>query len=250
MSLCINNDLIWVSVPRCASTSIELSFLESKLNVNHVIKDFIPNKTPGKIEPGNHIHFSINNLYENFGLKESICIKRNYVDRWLSSLRYVWNNMIINGVEPIIKWEEIDNNFIYEMFTKDYIDNIHNTFGILEDNTLNEDSYFDKESIINLNYYFSKKSNIKSNKFKAAHFLFYSQIFWKNNKKCTYEFDIKEIYKFEEFISNRYSIDFKVSNWHYNKSKNIPNKIVVDNTLEEWIFNNFEKRFEKRNHII
>ena len=238
MSLCINNDLIWISIPRCASSSIESSFLKSTLKINHF-------KYGNSIDVKNHIHLPINQLYENFGLKESICIKRNYVDRWLSSLRYVWNNMIRNGVEPIIKWEEVDNNFIYEKFTKDYIDNIYNAnpFSLKYGS-----DHFNDDYITNLNYYFSKKSNLKSKDFKGSYFLFYSQLFWKNNKKCTYEFDIKEIYKFEEFISNKYSIDFKVN--HPNQPQKISNKIVVDDTFKEWIFNNFEKRFKKRNQII
>jgi hypothetical protein len=37
MSLCINHDLIWVSVPRCASKSIELSLLKSDLKINHYV---------------------------------------------------------------------------------------------------------------------------------------------------------------------------------------------------------------------
>ena len=33
MSLLINNDLIWVSIPKCASISIETALLNSNLNI-------------------------------------------------------------------------------------------------------------------------------------------------------------------------------------------------------------------------
>ena len=40
MSLCINNDLIWVSVPRCASVSIEKTLASSELEINFYKKKY------------------------------------------------------------------------------------------------------------------------------------------------------------------------------------------------------------------
>ena len=79
-------------------------------------------------------------------------------------------------------------------------------------------------------------------------FVLKSQLYWVDNSKCTYEFNINEIEKFENFISNRYNIEFKVGK--FNKGKYKKNQIVKDEKLKQWVWDNFEKRFEKRNSII
>jgi len=35
-----------------------------------------------------------------------------------------------------------------------------------------------------------------------------------------------------------------------NASNKLSNKIVKDNTLKNWVWENFEKRFERRNELI
>jgi hypothetical protein len=146
--------------------------------------------------------------------------------------------MLNKGLEPIIKWQDIDNNFIYEKFDEEYINSIHNANPIaLEIN----DTQFGRDYIEKLNNHFIKNNNKDFLNYNSLYFTFYSQSYWTGNKKCTYEFDISDIYKFQEFISDRYSIDFKL---HYiNESPKISNKIVVDDTFKNWVFNNFEKRF-------
>jgi hypothetical protein len=77
---------------------------------------------------------------------------------------------------------------------------------------------------------------------------FISQKFWKSNQKCTYEFDIKEIDKFAEFIENRFGEKLIMEN--INKSTKRTNKMIIDNELKSFVWDNFEKRFEKRNQLI
>jgi hypothetical protein len=208
-----------------------MSLLKSDLKVNHYVLGVTS-------EAEKHAHVPINTLYSKFGLKDSLCIRRNYVDRWVSSLRLVWGNMLDKGLEPIIKWQDIDNNFIYEKFDEEYINSIHNANPIaLEIN----DTQFSRDYIEKLNNRFIKNNNNDFLNYNSLYFTFYSQSYWTGNKKCTYEFDISDISKFQEFISDRYSIDFKLH--HINESSKIPNKIIVDDTFKSWVFNNFEKRF-------
>jgi hypothetical protein len=75
-----------------------------------------------------------------------------------------------------------------------------------------------------------------------------SQNQWKLNKKCDYEFDISEMDKFSDFIYNRFGERLDIQ--RLNESKKIPNKIIVDDTLKQWIWDKFEKPFEKRNTLI
>jgi hypothetical protein len=35
-----------------------------------------------------------------------------------------------------------------------------------------------------------------------------------------------------------------------NESKKIPNKMVIDDKLKQWVWDKFEKPFEKRNSLI
>jgi hypothetical protein len=226
MSLCINNDLIWVSIPKCASTSTEHAFYNSGLDITHIY--FENKKVIDK-----HIHFQIDYLYNKFGVKETVCIKRDYFERWLSALVFLWEYLESKNITPIVPWEEIDNNTIYEIFNKDYIDRMHNS---------------NPDDIVDLDRHFLKDKEQKDIVYFGLHLIFCSQMYWVNNKKCTYEFDITEIDKFEKFISDRYSIDFKIPS--LNKTIKNPNKIVPDEKLKKWVFDNFEKRFISRNSLI
>ena len=71
---------------------------------------------------------------------------------------------------------------------------------------------------------------------------------WKSNLNCTYEFDIKEIDKFVDFIEDRFGERLIIEK--INKSTKRQNKIVIDNKLKQFVWDNFEKRFEKRNQLI
>ena len=231
MSLCINNDLIWVSIPRCASFSIERSLSNSKLDISYYKKSMYFDKDI-------HLHIQTKTLYDYFGLKKTVCIKRNFVDRWLSGLEHWWFEMGIRNIEPIISFEEIDNNFIYKNFTDSLIDKIYQFEPLYVGINSNIDNeYMDLRN--ELNGLFSIKKNEKLETFLPM--LVISQQFWTNGKNCTYEFDFENITLFEQFISDRYNTEFKLE--HLNKNKKIKSKIIKDSKLENWIWDKFEKRF-------
>jgi hypothetical protein len=242
MSICINDDLIWVSSPKCASTSIESAFINSNLNINHY--RYGKNKQHPK-----HIHIKLADLYQKFGKKDSVVIKRDYFDRWISGLQHMWYTYELKNCETIIKWEDINNNFIYETFTSEFIDEMHSLvpsdLNLLDHNdTQTQVKEALKLTIHKLVKTIPENLNIG---FDPCILLF-SQLYWVNNIKCTYEFNINEIEKFENFISNRYNIEFKVNK--LNESKPKENQIIKDEKLKQWVFENFEKRFEKRNSLI
>jgi benzoyl-CoA reductase/2-hydroxyglutaryl-CoA dehydratase subunit BcrC/BadD/HgdB len=72
--------------------------------------------------------------------------------------------------------------------------------------------------------------------------------FFKSNRKCTYEFDIKEIDKFVDFIEDRFGEKLQLDT--LNASPKRPNKIIVNDKLKSFVWEKFEKRFEKRNQLI
>jgi hypothetical protein len=71
---------------------------------------------------------------------------------------------------------------------------------------------------------------------------------WSGWQKCTYEFDINEIDKFTNFIEDRFGERLIIDT--YNKSSGIPSKIIINDELKQWVWDKFEKRFEKRNVLI
>ena len=116
MSHLINNELIWVSIPKCASYSIERSLRNSKLNLE-------------LIEPNDktlHFHIPLNQCLERWGDKETVCITRNWLFRWLSALNFIWDNIEFESEYNAIRnWEDVDNEYIYKTFDTDFLNNLH-----------------------------------------------------------------------------------------------------------------------------
>jgi hypothetical protein len=179
---------------------------------------------------------------------ETVVIKRNYFDRWISALQHVWYTYEINGIELLVKWEDMNNDFIYEIFTKDYVDSIYLSFVSENELLKHKDIVETREFNNSIIYKFAKNMPKGIDYTYNPLLMLLSQSYWVFNNKCTYEFNIDEIDKFEKFMSNRYKIDFKLDK--INKSKPIKNGIIKDEKLKKWVFDMFEKRFQKRNAII
>lgn len=235
MGLLIRNELIWVCIPRCASLSIEKAFLTSSID----LKRFSTDET----FPTKHFHHSVSKLYNEFGIHKTICIKRNWFDRWMSGLEHLFN-WIEDKTDytPIIQWEDINNEWIYNTFdtrfaNELYSDDIEN--GGWEKLFLK----FVKESEILISNDTAFSKNVT--RFICV---FASQNHWKLNKQCDYEFDISEMDKFSDFIYEKFGERLDIQ--RLNKSKKRQNKIIVDDSLKKWIWDKFEKPFEKRNALI
>ena len=233
MGLLINNDLIWISTPKCASSSIENVLLNSNLKIEKHWRHY---KSPNQ-----HLHIKIDELYDYFGKKETICITRDPLERWISSLKTIWLSITFRGYTPIINWEDIDNDFLYKTFDKTFINNLHTyetmercNFAIVKD---------------------YKGAPTIAPSFILITNLMLSQQFWKNNEKCTYEFSINELYKVEEFFYKKYKENINIPqidpNQNFrNDDINKKNKIIIDDELRNWYWESFEKRFEKNNKVI
>ena len=229
MSICINNDLIWISIPKCASISIENAITNSNLKYKHILN------VDKSLKPfvNRHVHVRINDLRDFFGNLETISINRYYVDRWMSCFSYIWDIIDYCDLTPKYKFTEIDNDFIYKTYTDEYLNNLIKN---------------DENSLMNLMRPFILESNIKFDIRFSGVGLIKSQNYWKNNEKSTYEFDITEINKMEKFISERYDIEFKIP--YLNKSINRESKIIIDNELKNFIWNKFESIYVKNKNII
>jgi hypothetical protein len=231
MSLLINNDLIWVSIPKSASISIERALLTSDLTIT-------PYSEYSYVIEGKplHAHYQLSTLFKDFGIHPTVCITRNWLDKWLSALEFIWKRLSHNGYSPIIQWEDINNQFIYDTFDINFAKNLYHTAN-WTDNL--------KKLIDNPLQLETDSNSLHINALLST---MVSQSHWKENQPCTYEFDIKELHKFEEFIQKRYRVSFKIP--HLNSTPKIKNKIEINDELKNHLWNIFEKPFEKRNSLI
>lgn len=226
MSHLINNELIWISNPKCASLSIETALRNSKLK----LEMYDP------YDMSKHYHPPLNECLSIWGNKETICITRDWVSKWLSALNFIWDKIEFDSEYTTIrKWEDVDNKFLYKIIDTDFLNDLHlvdSDYGGLQRCFLKlvKEEYDPLKNVPNVMV------------------TLISQKFFKSNKKCAYEFDIKEMDKFVDFIENRFGERLIIKNT--NQSTKRPNEIVIDDELKSFIWENFEKRFEKRNELI
>ena len=235
MSYLINDELIWILTPKCASYSIENALKNSNLK----IENFNP---PSTIFKEKHNHYNLQKSFTRFGKKETICITRDWFSKWLSALDFIFTQIEFNTIyEPIIKWEDIDNNYIYKLFDDKFINDLHSNIDEYVDNCfikLLKPNYLLSDIYTNEDFINKKRQvvTIVSNKF------------WMNNQRCTYEFDIKELDKFVDFIENKFG-EKLILNFD-NVSSHRPNKIIKNDEFKNWVWDKFEKPFEKNNNFI
>ena len=223
MSILIKNELIWISVPKCASMAVEDALLKSNLDIKR-------HPYAIKSEPL-HTHIGIKKLREEFGDKETICIKRDWFDKWLSSIQYCFG-MIIHkdGNIPIREWEDIDNEFIYETFTDEFVNLLYS------DRT---DALNECYSKLTVDGKVAEKNRLSA---------LFSQNYWKEDNKCTYEFDIREIDKFVDFIESRYGEKLYIEKM--NENPKTKSKLILNDELKNFVWEKFEKRFNKKNYLL
>jgi hypothetical protein len=230
MSLLINNELIWVSVPRCASHSIENSFYNSNLKIEH------HNNTFKYLVPGDigfkHEHVNLHDLNNRWLNKKTIRIKRDWMERWVSALEHLWFTIEKNNGTPIIPYKEIDNNFIYRTFTKKFGNELYSEGGQYK-----IFYYLIKDFVLTESFKLGTKTG-----------LLWSQKYWlSGEKKCDFEFDIYELDKFADFIKKKYGEKLIIE--HQNKSKKKTNKIIINDDLKNHIWEVFESPFYKSSKI-
>jgi hypothetical protein len=223
MSLLINDDLIWVSIPKCASVSLEECLLAS--NLKTVVHPYA--KRPGK-----HVHVRLHHLLSEFGTKETLCIRRDWFDRWLSGLKYLLTYDFKEVVKPKIRWEDFTNELIYEIFDESFADAL----------------YSGEQLDLEEPFFKLFNGDITGTDLDVIIKVMTSQNYWIENQKCTYEFDIKEMDKVEKFFKGKYGCDLKIKK--INQSTEQKSKIIVDDKLKAFIWDLFEKPFIKRNSLL
>jgi hypothetical protein len=277
----IENKIVFLSVPKNASISVHHALEESKLKIeptwnyermaklalesNTHLYNFSNNKI--KI----HAHLTIEEVYGYLNNKPPIIfIKRDYCERFLSAINYTVNSQILNayGNEyfDILNNDilhNLDNNWLYETFTNDVIENI--IFHKIVNNDViygNEiESYENKvhKSVISsLNKFIKNNKRIRIPKFEKMNFpnkkyinfnVLSSQESYKSGYTPKYIFDIYELDKLENFIEEKFEKEITIKKENSLDINFIKTNFINDTKLRDWVWNNFEKQYFKKTLI-
>jgi hypothetical protein len=269
----IENELIFLAVPKNASMSVHYAFEESTINFEpafpyKAMLDMILKNEPNYFSLNNHKikihpHYTTAEIYSNINKKlPTIFIKREYSDRFLSALNYIFNiriPLVYPQLIPVL--HNIDNEWIYKNVTHNVIENIK-IFNPTDMNFhINEiDSPEDcvhRVIIHSLNKLTRNKVILKKNlspyndpfpKNKLINFkILDSQEIYKSGYIPKYIFDISELDRLEKMMMDRYGKILEIKKENVTIKSSLKTNFVNDSKLKDWAWNNFEKHhFQKK----
>lgn len=226
----VDDKFIFISLPRCASSSFHLSCVRNNLSIkfaksseNNQYYD-LSLSNGDLIKSVNHLHERIYELDTAFGDKyDIISIKRDRYGRFISLWKFIlkrskiYNNDVYSIMESLdiadILW------FDYVELSKDRINLTIDTFLIKHNLIGKVDEYFR-----NLLFILWQPASV-----------------WHNNDKRIIWFDFNELDKLEDWVSNRINKTFKLE--QSNSSKSIKTNIHPTDTFIK-IYDSIYDRFD------
>jgi hypothetical protein len=213
----INNKFIYLSLPRCASTSFYISCIRNNFDIKHANSKFdnshkkIDLNTLTNIELVyniNHFHETIKELNQKFGKEyDVISVKRNRHDRFISYFNHCIGELQRNGIFKI-------SNVLLELNVDDIL------FYKTED-------LISKESRLELvNTFINKIGYANYNKRLESLLLpMFSPIsVYHNNDPNIIWFDFNNLTELENWVSDKTSSPFKLE--VFGSSSNYKSKIL------------------------
>ena len=217
----VENKFIFISLPRCASTSFYISCIKNELDIQHyndfidIQRNQIKNLTEIKSEEIAdfliHGHEPIVDLIDKFGSKlDIISINRNRYERFIS----LWKHVIdeyhrigeISEFNKLIKLN-VDDILFFNQQNLNNIDNVVDDF--IKLNKLNIKSIYLKDIL---------KILFRPTSYYHKH---HPDIIW---------FDFNELNKLEEWISEKLNFNFKLerinSSQHFNCNLELNDKFI------------------------
>ena len=229
----VENKFIYISLPRCASTSFAISCAKNRLNVKTLINEHQIEYNNIDITLNNeiiadsfyHVHQPLDYLESKFGNNyEVISVKRNRYQRFLS----LWYHIIdeenrtglIENYNKLIKMDE--NDIFFDITPSDVLRDTHQEY---------VSHFIMKHKLIE---YEGRLANMLS-------VLFLPCSTWHQNNKKIIWFDIDKLYELEEWVSNKLNINFKLEK--INSSKHVTGNLkMTDNFIEK--YNTIYDRFD------
>ena len=225
----INNQVVFIPIPKNASWSVEDACIKYKFDLKypHVLWE---NSIRLNKKPNQHLHSTIESITYAYGTNfEYVCIIRDSTDRFISAWKFFIGIMIyefplIPQRDSVIdKIKNLNNTFVIN-FIKDNYNDFINVYGVIDIRQKLLSKLLDKMEI--MDYYksdvdFATKYTSSENFIKkyALHMLtFITQYKWISNPNIKVkQFNFKELHKFENYISEKFNVDFKLEYSNVNK---------------------------------
>lgn len=232
----VDNKFIFISLPRCASSSFMLTCVRNGLTMNHANPDYdgqhydLSLSNDELLETITHAHERIIELKMRFGdTYEIIAIRRNKYERFLS----VWNFAVKTS--------------------KRYGEDV---YGVMRSLTIDDILFFNpnrlvKSEINKTTHEFLEKYNL-TNKvddfFKKILFIVWEPTStWHNYDPNILWFDFEKLHELEYWVTNKIGKEFKLES--SNSSKDVKSELKIDdNFIKKYdeIYNQFDLPKEKK----
>ena len=210
----INNKIAFVGIPKNASWSVESTCKEYNFDLKYS-NILWENTMRENGQKNKHIHTKIQSLIKTFGTDlDYVCIIRDSTDRLISA----WKFFITQSYEvldsfTLNKMKNKNNEFIINFIKNNYNDFI-NSYG---DNDIKEKVF--RKLIDELEFPEELKKNHRFvDRFSLHVLTFISQYNWVLNDRIKVrEFHFDRINEFEDYMSEKFNVDFKLV--HANQTK-------------------------------
>lgn len=224
----VENKFIYVSLPRCASTAFMASCVKQNLDIKHYNDEFnIDNQLSltqydniNQIDFQNfeiefaHSHETLPQLREKFGYHyDIISVRRNKYERFIS----LWKHVL----KLFHRYKNLDTVNKLVNLTIDEL---------LWYKTNDLQSVESVEEVVDI---FTKKYKLNLNEpgKNMLRILIFPYSKWHNHDPDIIWFDFNELYKLEEWVSNKLNIDFKLMN--LNSSNHFDSKLELNDEFKE-----------------
>ena len=234
----VDKKFIFISLPRCASTSFMITCLKNKIDIEHftsnydnqliMINDWEKMNNEELADILIHTHESLHILQEKFGADNPIIsIRRNRYDRFLS----LWKH-IIDELHRIKKPD------IADIFSKLTVDDVFDD--ILPNDIYNKESRYNTIDKFLTKLKISKDENYTKN---MLDILFTPIVELTNNDPNIIWFDIDNLGELENWVSNTLNKDFKME--RINSSKHFNSAIKMNDEFKQK-YDNLYREFDQR----
>lgn len=224
----IENKFIYVSLPRCASTAFMASCVKQNLDIKHYGNQYNIDNQLNYSRYNNvnqinfeefekefaHSHESLPLLKEKFGYHyDIISVRRNKYERFISLYKHILKKFHQFGnLDTFNKLANLtmDEVLLYKTNDLQSVESIKEVVGI-----------FIKKY----------KLNIDDNGVTMLKILISPYSKWHNHDPNILWFDFNELYKLEEWVSNKLNMNFKLMN--LNSSNHFDSKLILNDEFKK-----------------
>jgi hypothetical protein len=234
----VDKKFIFISLPRCASTSFMITCLKNKIPLEHLnpnhdnqlnnIIDWEKMNNEELADSLVHAHEPLYKLQEKFGVNNQIIsIRRNKYDRFLSLWKHIIDELHRVGKLDIADiFSKLTTNDIFDNITPNDIYNSENRYKVIDD-------FLTKLEILKEESYTKNMLDI----------LFTPVVELTNNDPNIIWFDINNLGELENWVSKKLNREFKMEK--INSSKHFNSVIEINDDFKEK-YDNLYREFEER----